>query len=166
MVETDAVLLNHGQAPFVEREGDAGETDMWPGHVLAFDGAGDYIKSADEAGVGHGIVLGRPFAPGLAKGEDATDGTVGERLRALHIPLGGRIDGRLAAGGDLTSPGDANVAEGDLLKEVNEGALAAHSVDTSNDPDGALYMALEAVDNSGAGAGVENQTHIEAVRIA
>lgn len=162
----DAVLLNHGEAPFVEYEGDAGEVDVWPGHVLELDGAGDYIKSSDEAGVGRSLVAGLPFNPGLEKGEDATAGTVGERVRAYFVPVGGRVDARLAAGGDLTSAGNADVSEGDTLKEVNEGALATHSVDTTSDPDGALYMALESVDNSGAAGGVENQTHIQVVRIA
>ena len=162
----DAVILNRGDAGFVEDEGPSGETDIYPGHVLELDDNGDFVKSSVEDGTGRGHVVGLPFDPYLEKGEDVTDGTVGEQLRVFIVGVGGRFDGRLAAGADLTNNGDANVSPGDTLKEVNEGALAAHSSATENTADGPLYMALEAVDNSGAAAGVENQTPIEVVRIA
>lgn len=179
----DAVILNGNDAPFVEDEFDAGETDIYPGNVLELDANGDVIKKATEHSLGtnapgRGLVADLPFDPSYEKGEDVTgDGGVGERVRVAYVPVGGKVDARLAAGGDLADSTEANVGVGEVLEEANVGGLKSHDgTDTTGDgtgaatetvyDEGALYMALEAVDNSGAAAGVTNQAAIEVVRIA
>jgi hypothetical protein len=156
----DAVVLNKQDAPFVDDEFDSGEADIYPGHFLELSDATTAIKSATEDDEGRGLMVGLAFDPEYVKGEAYPNGT---RLRCYYVPVGGRVDARLAAGGDLTASADADISAGDILAEVNLGAVAHVSASTSG---GARYMALEASDNSGASAGVGNQVHIEVVRIA
>jgi len=164
----DAVLKNSGQAPFVHDEYDSAETNIYGGSFLATDSNGEVSKTSGEAATGEGTIADvDSFDPGVDKDEDLTSGNVGERIRTQAIPVGGVVEGRLIAGGDLTSAGNANISEGDLLVESDKGALAAYdSAETSGDPEGALYRARESVDNSGAAAGVSNQAYIEVERIA
>lgn len=176
----EAVMLNKNVAPFVEDEADAAEADITPGHVLERNTSGNVIKHANESSVnteavGRGMVaiLSRSD-PDLSKADAYPNG---ERVHFAHCPIGGKFDGFLAAGGDLTDATEANISDGEVLEEADIGALKAHDgTDTTGDgtgaatetvhDQGALYMALEAVDNSGAAAGVGNQARIEVVRIA
>ena len=164
----DAVIRNGNDAPFVEDEFDAGETDLYPGNLVGVNSSGQVVKHSSEGATGTGLIVDLPFDPSYEKGEDATgDGGVGERIRVAHVPVGGEVDARLAAGGDLTTAANANVTEGDILVETTTGALANHTdAETGGEPEGAVYVALESVDNSGAAAGVTNQVPIEARRVA
>ena len=156
----NTIVKNGNDAPFVQDEYDAGEADIYPGAALEIAADGDVVKHATEDGTGGGIFADlNEFDPSTGK-DDAFPN--GERVDVTHVPIGGRVDARLAAGGDLTTAGNANVTEGDILAEANVGALADEAVGG----EGARYVALESVDNSGAAAGVENQEHIEVVRIA
>jgi len=161
----NTIVLNGNYAPFVEDEADAGEADIYPGNTLEGDGAGGVIKTSTEAASGRGLFADVSRSdPSLDKDDPYPDG---DRVSVQYVPIGGKVDARLAAGGDLTTAANANVSADDLLVETNVGALAAHdSAETSGDPEGAVYRALEGVDNSGAAAGVENQAEIEVVRIA
>lgn len=161
----NSVVKNRNYAPFVDEERLAGEADIYPGSFLQIDGSSDYQKNSTEAASGRGLMadLSRSGAD-VAKDESYTNG---DEVSAVRVPVGGQVEGRLAAGGDLTTASNANVSEDELLVETNVGALASHtSADTSGDPEGAVYRALEAVDNSGASAGVSNQVYIEVVRVA
>lgn len=164
----EAVLKNTGKAPFVQDEYDAAETSIYGGNFLTTDANGEVSKTSGEAATGEGTLADvDSFDPDVDKDEDLTSGNVGERLATQSIPVGGVVEGRLIAGGDLTTAANADVTEGDLLVESDLGALAAYSsAETSGDPEGAVYRARESVDNSGAAAGVENQVYIEAERIA
>lgn len=176
----ETVILNGNSANFVEDEADAAEADIYPGNVLEYDGSLNVVKSSSELelntqGVGRGMVaiLSRSD-PDLSKADAYPNG---ERVHFAHVPIGGKVDARLAAGGDLSATGDANITQGDLLQEADVGALEAYqgittvgdgtgaTAETVHDH-GALYIALESVDNSGAAAGVGNQVPIEVVRIA
>ncbi|MDY6778995.1 MAG: hypothetical protein SV760_00280, partial [Halobacteria archaeon] len=165
---------------FVDDEADAGEADITPGHAVELDANGDVIKhdaesSVNTKGVGRGMfaILSRSD-PELEK-EDAYPS--GERVSYAHVPIGGTVDAFLAAGGDLDDASKANIEAGEVLEEVDLGALAQHDgTDTTGDgtgsvtetvyDQGALYIAEEAVDNSGAAAGIDNQVRIEVTRIA
>lgn len=164
----DAILQNSGHAPFVQDEADAGETDVYGGHMLTLNSSGEVVKTSGEAATGHGMVADvDSFDPEVDKDEDLTSGNVGERIRYQSVPIGGKFEARLAAGADLTTSANANVTEGDLLTETDLGAVANFdSAETQGTPDGALYEALESVDNSGASAGVANQTYITVRRVA
>lgn len=173
----NTVILN-GDAPFVEDDLAAAEADIYPGNCLELDSNGDVIKSSAEAAVGTQAV-GRGLFADLNSYDPNDDKTTAyansDTVRCVYVPVGGKIDARLAAGGDLTTSADANVTTGDILEEADVGGLKKH---TGNDVDptstttettydrGALYMALESVDNSAAAAGVANQKNIEVVRIA
>jgi len=176
----NTIVENGNDAPFVQDEFDAGEADIYPGHALEIAADGDVVKHATESGIdaaatGLGLFADlNEFDPSTGKGDAYPNG---ERVGVVHVPVGGRVDARLAAGGDLDTAADANVTEGDVLEEADVGGLKAHTgVDTVGDGTGAasetvydagaLYVARESVDNSGAAAGVENQQHIEVVRIA
>jgi len=164
----ESVLLNSGKAPFVQDERDSAETDIYGGNFLTTDSNGEVSKTSGEASTGEGTIADvDSFDPDVDKGEDLTSGNAGERIRTQEVPVGGQLDARLIAGGDLTTAANANITEGDLLVESDLGALAAFSsAETSGTPEGALYRALESVDNSGAAAGVSNQTYINVERIA
>lgn len=175
----ETVILNGNQAPFVEDELDSAEADIFPGNVLQRNSSGNVIKHDSEGSlnteaVGFGMIaiLSRSD-PDLDKSEAYPNG---ERVSLAHVPVGGEVDARLAAGGDLADSTEANITEGDILEEADVGALKQYSgTDTTGDgtgaatetvhDKGALYVAQESVDNSGAAAGVSNQTNIEVVRI-
>lgn len=176
----NTIVRNGNDAPFVDDEYDAGEADIYPGNCLEIDANGDVIKHATESGVdaaatGLGLFADlNEFDPSTGK-DDAFPN--GERVDVVHVPVGGRVDARLAAGGDLDDATEANVTEGDVLEEADVGGLKKHDgIATTGDGTGAatetvydagaLYVALESVDNSGAAAGVSNQAEIEVVRIA
>jgi hypothetical protein len=176
---SNSIILNGNGAPFVEDEGDAAEADVYPGAALELDANGDLVKHVQETdlnqqGTAAGLFADLPFDPQ----KDRTQSyDAGERVRTVYVPVGGKVQARLATGGDLADGARANVGIGDTLETVALGALAAHDgSDTTGDgtgaatetvyDEGALYMALEAVDNSGAAAGVDNQAAIQVVRIA
>lgn len=176
----ETVMLNRNGAPFVEDEADAGETNIFPGNCLEYNSSLDVIKHANESSLGTQAV-GRGMFAVLSRSDPDLDKDSaypnGERCHFVHVPVGGKVDARLAAGGDLGTSGDANVTQGDVLEEADIGALKKYDgTDTTGDgtgsttetvhDQGALYVALESVDNSGASAGVANQTNIEVVRIA
>ncbi|MDY6780214.1 MAG: hypothetical protein SV760_06675 [Halobacteria archaeon] len=176
----ETVVKNQNVAPFVPDERDAGEADIYPGHAVELTANGNVVKhdaesSVNTKGVGRGTfaVLSRSD-PELGKSEPYPDG---ERVSVMHVPVGGKVDAFLAAGGDLDDASKANIEAGEVLEEVDVGALAQHDgTDTVGDgtglatetvyDQGALYVAEEAVDNSGAAAGVSNQVRIEVTRIA
>lgn len=174
----EAVMLNDNEAPFVEDEADAAEANIFPGNFLELNSSLNVIKRDSEKdvgteAVGQGMVaiLSRSD-PDLSKADAYPNS---ERVHYAHVPIGGKVDARLAAGGDLSASADANVTQGDLLQEADVGALENYGpspVDptatmTENvHATGAIYVALESVDNSGASAGVSNQTNIEVVRVA
>lgn len=174
----NTIVLNGNAAPFVDDEFDAGEADITPGHALDLDPNGDVVKHSQESdtnqeGVGAGLFADvNEFDPSMGK-NDAYP--TGERVKAQYVPVGGKVDAFLAAGGDLSDSTRANVGPDDVLEQVSGGALAAYDgSDTTGDgtgsvtetvyESGALYKPLEAVDNSGAAAG--EQTRIKVVRIA
>lgn len=176
----ETIVLNGNLAPFVDVEADAGEADIYPGNALELDANGDFIKSSSESsvntqGIGRGVVADiNEYDPSKTKTDAYPSG---DRVHAVAVPIGGETDVRLAAGGDLDDSTKANVTAGDVLEEVDVGAFAKHDgTDTTGDgtgavtetvyAQGALYEALESVDNSGAAAGVSNQTFIEVRRIA
>lgn len=176
----DAVKLNGNGAPFVEDEFDAAQADIYPGAALDLDGNGDAVKHATEndvnsQGTAAGVFAGLPFDPARQKGESYA---AGERVRAWYVPVGGKLDARLATGGDLTTAARATVGIGEVLETVGLGALASADGSTTTADGtgpaggetvydtGALYMALESADNSAAAAGVSNQIHVKVVRIA
>jgi len=165
MMADNTIVLNGNVAPFVEDEYAAGEADIYPGNFVEEDGSGDVIKQDAEAATGRGMVAAvSRLDPSLEKADAYPNG---DNVTVQYVPIGGKVDARLAAGGDLTTGPNANVSQDDLLVETNVGALAAFdSAETSGTPEGALYRALEGVDNSGAAAGVANQVPIEVVRIA
>lgn len=164
----DGIQQNSGHAPFVQDEYDSAETNIRAGHLLELDSSGDVQKVSTEGATGNGIVADLPnLDPDVEKDEDLTGGNSGETLIVQHIPVGGVAEVRLAAGGDLTTAGNANVTEGDVLVETVNGAVANHTdAETGGEPEGAVYRARESVDNSGAAAGESNQVYIEVVRIA
>lgn len=174
----NTVVLNGNYAPFVEDEYDAGSGSIVPGHALDVDANGDVIRHSGDPAVNNEAVGNGIFAdvsrsdPSLDKADAYPSG---ERVTAQYVPVGGKVDAFLAAGGDLSDGTRANVDTTDVLEEVADGALAKHDgADTTGDGSGsgtetvydtgALYKPLEAVDNSGAAAG--NQARIEVVRIA
>jgi len=159
----NTIVLNGSYAPFVEDEYDAGEADVYPGHALTEDANGAVTKTSGEATTGEGMFADVSRSdPSLDKGDAYPNG---ERVTVQYVPIGGRVDARLASGWHLTTAANANVENGDLLVETNLGALAISEAATNGTPEGALYRALENVDNSGAAAGVQNQTRIQVVRI-
>jgi hypothetical protein len=165
----DAIVLNGNEVTFVEEEGQptTDTEEIYPGNLVVFDANGDVTKNGGEAATGHGQVLDLPFDPDVDKGDNLNGEYAGNRASVKSIPIGGEVDLRLAAGGDLTTAANANVTQGDLLVESANGGLAAFaSAETSGTPEGAVYEALESVDNSGAAAGVGNQVYIEVRRIA
>jgi hypothetical protein len=174
----NTIVLNGNYAPFVEDEYDAGEGSIQPGHALDVDANGDVIRhsgdpSVNTEAVGNGIFADVSRSdPSLDKADAYPNG---DRVTAQYVPVGGKVDAFIAAGGDLGDGTRANVDTTDVLEEVADGALAAHDgADTTGDgtgaavetvyETGALYKPLEAVDNSGAAAG--EQARIEVVRIA
>lgn len=176
----NTVKKNSNYAPFVDTEADAGEADIYPGNFLELDGSGDVIKRDSEASLDTQAV-GRGFMADVSRSDPDLGKTDaypnGERVSAVYVPVGGTVDARLAAGSDLGTAADANVSENDILEEADVGGLKKHTgTATTGDGTGAatetvydrgaLYMALEAVDNSGAAAGVSNQKYIQVVRIA
>lgn len=181
----NAVVLNRNVAPFVEDEDDAasGETDITPGHCLERTSSGTVQRktgeiSLDTEAPGRGMVA----VPSKAdfshdKSEKYNSDDDGERVFYEHVPVGGEFDGFVEAGGDLTDSANANISDGDVLVEGPNGGLMNNpGTDTTGDgtgtatetvhPTGALYEALESVDNSAAAAGVDNQVRIEAQRVA
>lgn len=163
----DAIILNGTEAPFVQNEGDLADTeDAYPGNFV--DGTeGTVSKNGGEAATGLGAILDLPVDPEVDKGDNIREDYEGQRVEIKEIPIGGEVEARLNAGGDLTTAANANISEGDLLVESANGALAAFaSAETSGTPEGAVYRALEAVDNSGAAAGIANQVYIHVVRVA
>lgn len=165
----NTVILNGNEAPFVEDEADAasGETDITPGHFCTLDSSREVNLQSGEATDGRGLIaVVSRSDPSLSKSDKYNSDDDGERVHLAYVPIGGKIDGFVAAGGDLTTSGNANVSEGDFLRETDNGALANADSETEGSRDEPLYRAEEAVDNSGASAGVDNQSRIEVRRVA
>lgn len=177
----NTVKKNSAYAPFVDFEANAAESDIYAGNFLEYSGADDEViktdaeASVDTQAVGRGLIADVSRSdPTQAKG-DGYDND--ERVSVTAVPIGGVVEARLAAGGDLDASGDANVSINDVLEEADVGALKKHTgTDTTGDGTGsatetvydrgALYLAREAQDNSSASAGVSNQVYIEVIRIA
>lgn len=181
----NSVVLNGNDAPFVPDEADAasGETDITPGHFLERTSSSTVQKhssepSLDTAAHGRGMIAVPSRADfNLEKVDKYNSDDDGERVFYEHVPVGGHVDAFVEAGGDLTASADANITEGDVLAEgPNGGVMNATGTDTTGDGTGsttetvhdmgALYEAQESVNNSGAAAGVGNQSRIEIKRIA
>lgn len=174
----ETIVLNGNIAPFVDEEFDAGNGNIEPGMALEIDANGDVIPhstdpSTNTEGVGLGLFADlNEFDPSTSKSDTYTSG---ERVKCQYVPVGGKVDALLAAGSDLSDSTRANISEGDVLEEIDNGTLAEHDgSDTTGDGTGsatetvfdvgALYMALEAVDNSGAASG--ETSRLQVVRIA
>jgi hypothetical protein len=166
MADSD-IILNATSAPFVEDEADLADSeDAYPGNFVDGDN-GTVSKNGGEATTGLGTIIDLPYDPDVDKGDNIRTDYEGQRLKVQYVPIGGRVSARLNAGADLTTGANADISEDDLLVESALGALAAYaSGETSGSPEGAVYRALEAVDNSGASAGVGNQVYIDVVRVA
>lgn len=161
----DTILKNANNAPFVESEADAGEGSIYPGNFLEYAADGDVQKHSGEAGVdtaavGMGLIADLSFDPDDTI-DDAYDAD--ERVRTATVPVGGEVYARVEAGGDLTTGSEANLTTGDPCAEGPTGGLMLVS---GNNEVGAVYVALEDVDNSGAAAGVTNQVRALFRRVA
>jgi len=174
----ETVILNGNEVPFPELEFDAAAGDIEPGHFLELDTNGDVQRHSqetdlDQQGAGAGLIADiNRSDPSKGKSDTYPNGEV---VHATVVPIGGRTDAFLAAGGDLSDGTRANVDPSSVLEQVADGALAEHDgTDTVGDgtgaatetvyDEGALFVPLESVDNSGAAAG--EQARIEVVRIA
>jgi len=165
----ETVILNGNAAPFVEDESGAasGETDITPGHFVTLDSSREVNLQSGEATDGRGIIAVQSRSdPSLTKSDKYNSDDDGERVSLAYVPIGGKVDAFVVAGADLTTVGNANISEGDLLVETDNGGLANAHSETRGSDDNVLYRAEEAVDNSGASAGVDNQSRIEARRVA
>lgn len=178
----NVVERNSNIAPYVPFEGevDGAEADLTPGHMAERTSTGTYQRKSGEIAVdtnapGRGLVAS-VNEDNPSSGRD-TKYTSGENAHFYHVPVGGEFDGFVEAGGDLSDATLANINDGDVLAEgPNGGLMNAPGITTSGDgtgaaaedvyDHGALYEAQEAVDNSGAAAGVDNQVRINVRRIA
>lgn len=81
----------------------------------------------------------------------------GDLAKYITLDGGEHVLVNLAAGSDLATSGDANVAEGDKLVSAggsDPGKVKARNDGTDPDPDtAAVFEAKEAIDNSGAASG-------------
>lgn len=171
----NTIVKNRNYAPFVDHEFNAAQADIEPGMALELDANGDVIKhSADPAT--DTKAPGRGLFADLSRSDPSLTRTdtypSGEPVSVVSVPIGGIVEGELAAGGDLADSTRATVDPSSVLEQVAGGALAVH--DGSADADttatqtyydvGALYAPLESVDNSGAAAG--ETADLKVVRIA
>lgn len=160
----NVVLRNRNEATEVNRESAiAADETITPGHVVGFNADGEAVLAnhADGTGTGEVAILNE-HDPETDR--DTQYDPDADRLRfAAPLPVGGEADLFLAAGGDLATAADADISEGDILAEVDNGALADEAATTGG---GARYRAIDTVDNSGAAAGVDNQVRIAVRRIA
>jgi len=176
--DSNSVVLNGGHAPFVEDEFDAGEDAVIkPGHALELDANADVVRHTQETdlnqrGPATGMFAELPFDPAKEKPDTFA---LDERVPVVYCPVGGKVDALLAAGGDLGDGSRANVDPTTPVEAVAGGVLAEHDgTATTGDgtggatetvyDEGALYLPLESVDNSGAAAG--ETARVEVVRIA
>lgn len=177
----NVIKKNANQAPFVDDEANAAESNIFPGNFLEYSGAADEVAKTDTEHSLDSQQIGRGLVADISTADPSQDKTTAydndERVSTTHVPVGGIVDARLAAGSDLSDSTEANISINDILEEANLGALKKYDgTDTTGDgtgaatetvhDQGALYMAREAKDNSGASAGVSNQVYIEVVRIA
>lgn len=175
----NTVVLNGSYAPFVEDEYDAGEGGILPGHALGLDAGGDVVRHSGDSSTLDTNAVGKGLFADVSKSNPMLDKSdaypSGERVSVQFVPIGGKVDAFLASGSDLDDASRAEVDPTVVLEHVDAGALAAHEgVDTTGDgtgdlsetvyASGALYLPLEAVDNSDAPAG--EQTRVEVVRVA
>jgi len=175
----ETVILNGNEVQFAELEfADDGTGDIQPGHFLELDANGEVSRHSqetdlDQEGAGAGMMADLHRSD-PSHGKSDTYGA-GENVHGTVVPIGGRVDTFLAAGGDLDDGTRANVDPSDVLEQVANGAVAEHDgTDTTGDgtgtatetvfDEGALFIPLESADNSGAAAG--EQQRIEVVRIA
>lgn len=137
-----------------------------PGMVLEYTGEnsqGDLqvgpVSSIEKTGAGHLVAREQRMPPRTGSSDPRElSYASGENVEAYHLQPGEEAFLLLAAGSDLASASDANISIDDRLGTNDDGTLKASTTAGAQQ-----FVALEAVDNSGAASGEHAFIRVEAI---
>lgn len=132
MAKLTVVLL--GNELVTQNEDNKAAEAITPGHLIDYDGNGDWVKHATAAG----FSVGRFALEREELGQDMNDDyAIGDTVKAGLCPRGVRVNAIIASG--------QNITKGNFLESAGDGTLRVYAAGVR------LAQALESV-NANAGA--------------